>query len=408
MPGAFSRALKDNQYLKPLADSLLAYKQKLDEQEGRKKLLAIMDQLGNTTNHSFQIQGGGTSNVPSNIGGSNLPYNPINPAQNIQQENIPDLQNKLGTQTQGLNLNVPNQPEVSPVLPSNILPFSNRDKRPDIVKPLTPVVKQPTTFDPKNNTGDYRQATDEIRSSFADILSKAILDPTIDTAKLDQVIKLAEQKIPSAPEPNKYRYEKVNDNLVRINEKTNEVVPVYENKQGKVDKEINNYVGEDGYQYITFQKTDGTTYETKSKNKVRKTAGNNIKIDLGTKEEKWGDVSNLITELQNPNHIDQVDGKEVVTPKTSAEIKRDRDKLHNIAIGKLVPSAKMWYDKEIKGKWKRENISQEDFLAELEQAMTPDKNGKTEITPEAAQDLLDFVAFRPEIFENIDTEGYKK
>lgn len=394
MPGAFSKALKENLFLQPVAQAILDYKKRMDEIEGRKKLMQLMDTVNKTVDKNY-------AQIPEQKA-SYLDKGFLNPVSQNGVDTAPT--NQLNEQPLPFNLRT-NVPQSDPNL-----------QTPDVFSQLNSKVKigeNIAGFDPVNNPEDRRTAEDRTRSSFADLMKNYILDPTVDQTKLAQIIELAKSRVPSTPVKDEYDYKEIGGELVRVNKRTGETILVYGKKQAKDDKEISTYTGDDDYQYTTMKRDDGTTYEIKSTNKVKKSAGNNIKIDLGTKEEKWKDVADLIVETKNPTFVVEEENANgdlvnVVKQKTSEERKRDKEKLYYTAFGKLVPSAKVWYDKEIKGKWGREDMSQHDFLAEIRQALTPDKNGKTELTGEAAQDLLDFAAYRPEIFGNLSTKSYKK
>lgn len=110
------------------------------------------------------------------------------------------------------------------------------------------------------------------------------------------------------------------------------------------------------------------------------------------KEEKWKGMGNLIAQMKDPALKNEKDKAYYA------------DKARREAYDNLVPSAKKWYDENIKGKsnksWGREDMSNADFIAEANEAL---KNG--DITVEAHQDLLDFAAYRPDLW-NTDTKSY--
>lgn len=410
--GAFSKALKDAQYLQPLSQSLVNYKKKQDEARGRQALLELMDSLNQTRNQSYQTQyGDQISYTPSRQNESptgNVPNVDSGITENIAKNNIAN--NMLAGQKP---LQIPNN--TTPELPFNRVGNRNiTNQQPNIIP--TPKLSgdelsslktdKVETFNPSMNPADYRKATDNMRGKFSEIIGRYAQDPNISPEQLNQVLQLTQMGIPSAPVTPKYEYKEVDGTLIRVDDQGG-IVPVYQSKQSSKDVEVSTYVGSDNFQYTTMRKPTGETYEIKSKNPVRDSRNNtNIKIDTGLKEEKWKEVKDLIVKVKNPFVYDE--GSKKTIPLTPEEMKRNRDKLYYTAVTNLVPSAKAWYDKEIKGKWGRENLSQEDFLAELEEGLTPGKDGKTTLTGEAGQDLMEFFAYRPEIFGNLDTKSYKK
>jgi len=376
--GAFSKALKDAQYLMPLSQSLVNYKKQQDEMEGRKKLLELMDSMNQISQTEMKTRSAGLepSTWEQNSPISKFTQQPI---QGPQLSEIPFSPRTIPGD--------PNRP-IAPNIPTdgNIQTEVLGDYKPE--------------FNPQKKPGDYTKARDNIKGKFSQIIGKYALDPNVSPEQLNQVLQLTQMGIPSAPVQPKYDYKEVDGTLIRVDD-TGNIVPVYQSKQGNKDVEVSTYVGSDNFQYTTMRKPDGKTYEIKSVNPVRDTRSNtNIKIDTGLKEEKWGEVADLIAQIKNPIVVDE-NGN--TSTRSADEISKLKTKLYNTAvIKKLVPSAKAWYDKEIKGKWGRENISQDDFLAELEEGLSSGN-----LSAEAGQDLLEFYAYRPEIFDNLDTTSVK-
>lgn len=414
--GAFSKAIKDAQYLQPLSQSLVNYKKKQDEAKGRQQLLTMLDQMNRVKQQNLQPRNAGFEpstweqtpsnnivqpNAQNNIAPTSTPELPYNPNRwmNSQVNTVANMDvqprpMESGGFTNSIQNNQPiGKPEAPPIpIEGNINTEVLGDYKPE--------------YDPSKNPGDYRTATNNIRGKFSEIIGRYAQDPNITPEQLNQVLQITQMGMPTAPVTPKYEYKEVNGTLIRVDDQGG-IVPVYQSQQSSKDVEVSTYVGSDNFQYTTMRKPTGETYEIKSKNPVRDSRNNtNIKIDTGTKEEKWKDVRDLIVKVRNPFAYNEKTGKsEQLTPE---EMKRNKDKLYYSAVTNLVPSAKAWYDKEIKGKWGRENLSQEDFLAELEEGLTPGKDGKTTLTNEAGQDLMEFFAFRPEIFENLDTKSHKK
>lgn len=125
------------------------------------------------------------------------------------------------------------------------------------------------------------------------------------------------------------------------------------------------------------------------------------------KAEKWSLFGKLKTELLSPERVvpkkdtdDNIIGWQTYQ-KSDIEKKKDGTTFYNQLIGNLLPGAKTWYEKEIKGKWGRENISNNDFLDEVKESYK-----KGDITNEEAQDLIDFSAYRSDI-NKLDNKDYK-
>jgi hypothetical protein len=157
------------------------------------------------------------------------------------------------------------------------------------------------------------------------------------------------------------------------------------------------YVGEDGKTYVT--KTDELSRPPKDTGNGGTGPGSK-----NTKEDKWTNLVEYITRKRNPYEMvwDKTDPNKInKVPLTKEELQKNQDRLYYTAIGNMAPSAKGWYEREIKGKWKRENLSQVDFLKEAKEAYV---NGN--IDAQAFNDLMEFSNYRPEIFGNLDTKSY--
>lgn len=116
-------------------------------------------------------------------------------------------------------------------------------------------------------------------------------------------------------------------------------------------------------------------------------------------ENKWKDFADLVTEAEATEFTDE---KGNVIKKTYEQINYDKNKLYKKGIGNLSPSALNWYNRRIKDAWKREDLSEADYYAELEQAIE-----EGELTnPEAIQSAMDFGSYRRYMFE-LDDKDYK-
>jgi len=178
--GAFSKALKDAQYLMPLSQSLVNYKKQQDEMEGRKKLLELMDQMTQYSQEQMKPQ-----------------YQNVSTPDKGQFEVAP---NSLleGVMRGGQNNITPVQPEQVPLQGEK--PFTSV-RRPEILAPgqVQQNVDKVETFNPQKNPGDYRTASNDIKGKFSQIIGKYALDPNVSPEQLNQVLQLTQMGIPSAP-----------------------------------------------------------------------------------------------------------------------------------------------------------------------------------------------------------------
>lgn len=231
--------------------------------------------------------------------------------------------------------------------------------------------------------------------------------------------------------PDTQQYE-TTENVKDFNTKLENIVS-YELDEKGSPKVYNLPNGQKAYKKLT-KTPDGKQIKEDYEQLAFPPTGNNVIVNLPG-EDKWKNFGQLYTQYQNPQkpteaEIDKMrwnlQAKHNIkedTPDWINKIPREerlqyeaytagennrkvsKDMLYNTAMGNLVPSAKKWYDDNIKSKdlgWGRENISSDDYLIELRESLE-----KNQITPEAAEDLLEFNAFRPEIIGNLDKESYK-
>jgi len=362
-----------------------------------------------------------------NIENTKVPVERLNQIYKAPKIGDPNIMGSIGfgegvpvqkSTTNPINFNVtnPNEPVIqqnpirsinpTPSL-SNIIASAPRGMRKlDSNAMLEEYTSQPTFTSerPLTRTEKYTKQSDIINN----LLLGAITDPDAqqeDLQRAQLVAGLLQNKArknaPSTP---------ISFNLSEgaqqyITNEDGEVIKVAENvkdfNKTNSEKKIDTYIGDDGHSYTIMQEPSGSTYEIKSLRKNRPLKGSNIKINM-PKEEKWGDMWNEIYEAQRTTVTD----KEGVEYKLSTEeIQSAKNKVRNKAYSHLVPSAKKWYDENIKreskGSWGRENISNADFIQEINEALL-----HGDITIEAHQDLLDFSAYRNDLWD-LDTKSYK-
>ena len=372
--GAFSKALKDAQYLKPLADSLSEYKQRLDEQKGREALMQMMDTINKQQNQLFTD---GQTTKPANDF-------EVKPQSGGTFSNLAPQMTEMGTE----------KPYNTPQRPQILQPGQTQDPG------FTYEAYNPTT-----NPAHYKQAVDKRNQLFSKLVPELIANKNVDPNQLNQMLQISQLGIPSAPFTPKSEVKEYNPKNDRYKVTTNpDGTTTMELLQKGEDPNVRNQwtkVGqgsEGGKDYALMRNfVTGQTERFLLGNTQDKRTNVNV-TNEAPKEEKWKDVTGLIVEKKNPAFTNK-DGR--VVEKTKDEIKRANEKLYYTAVNKLVPSAKVWYDVNIK-RPKKENMSQEDFLNLIEKAITPDpKTKKTKISADAAQDLLDFMAYRPEIFDDL-------
>ena len=312
--GAFSRALKDAQYLQPLSQAILNYKQKQQEEEGRKQLFAIMQELQNKekqysqpiTQDVFTPDKGQFEVAPKSLlegvmrGGSQNTITPEGKTAFTDKNTIP-LQ--------------PNQ--VTPELPYT------PKTRPEILKPgeIQQNMNKVETYNPAKNPADWNTYQNKMRPEISKVFTTMLTNPNIDQAKAlqlaDVFTKFGMQQAPVKPDVD---YKEVDGNLLKINKTSGEVIPVYQKKQANEDKEISTYTGEDNYQYTTMKRKDGTTYEIKSTNTVRQPKGNNVSVSIINPSDNLGKLTEGYSKIDGiKQQIEQA------TPNAKGEIKINVD-----------------------------------------------------------------------------------
>lgn len=244
---------------------------------------------------------------------------------------------------------------------------------------------------PKFNQKYINTRNDEIRSDF---INKLLTIEDIDDASLQKSMLMIDNLSSRfKKKPGKMFKLKEGESYIEQDEH-GEIKEVFSSPKKKEvkPKKVGSYTNQDGYEVIIWD--DGT--ETKSKEKVRKPAGQSITIEQ-PKIEKWKDFGKVINSIQ---YQEDENGKLVARDEESKNVQKNLSR--NLAYAELTPGALRWYDKNIKkGGWKREDISDADFLTEIIEALEAD-----EITSEDAQNLRTMAVYRPYLWD-LDTKNYK-
>jgi len=166
---------------------------------------------------------------------------------------------------------------------------------------------------------------------------------------------------------------------------------IQEGVQQRKDKTIGSYIGKDGYHYTKlYDPITGTVQEIKSDQPVRPPKGTTIKIDY-PEPQKWKDFGSVINMI---SYKTDKDGNLVET--TPQEKKQLYEVAQNMALGNMLPGSVDFMRTRIWNAWNRENMSQADFEAEIEEGLL-----SGELSAEEAQDLLDYNEFRPFIYDEL-------
>lgn len=117
----------------------------------------------------------------------------------------------------------------------------------------------------------------------------------------------------------------------------------------------------------------------------------NINMPPMPKPDKWANFGKYISEAKNTQVFDTKENKMVrLEPE---EINTNWERAKNEAFSTLLPNAYNFYKKNFKDT-KNEEVSNHYFLARVKKGLEDD-----EITIEEAQDLIDFSAFRSDLFK---------
>jgi len=160
-----------------------------------------------------------------------------------------------------------------------------------------------------------------------------------------------------------------------------------------LDKKIGEYVDKNNNQVLILQKPNGETY-TKDFGKVRTAprGGGGLTEPKPPTSEKWKEFAEKIKRLRQDSFTD-ASGR--VVSLTEQEKKERKDDAMLSGLATLLPGAYRWYNKNIRDAYGKgwENVSHDTFLREISEGLL-----SGELTPQEAQDLVDFDAYREDIF----------
>lgn len=257
--------------------------------------------------------------------------------------------------------------------------------------PLPPINIDSPEYQILPDLYDKEKAQTETNKLYSDYLNKITSIKGIDPDKVKRSLELLKLKGELLKPIEK---EKVKKDIKEIDPKKKVIrVDDYGNveviQEGKPDTKmtsVTSYVSADGYKVAVMQDDEGNLHEIKSKEKVRSDSPN-IKIEM-PKPEKWkefGKAMNMILYKQDENGN--------LIPRTDPKEKSQAQQIAlNYAKSNLLPEALAWHNNEIVGKWSREDLTSYDYLKEIKGSLE-----RGEISPEAAQDLVDFNTYRSNI-----------
>lgn len=251
---------------------------------------------------------------------------------------------------------------------------------------------------PDEILGDLRKRTPDeqrmnIQQSQFNALFKASQIPDLDPSKFTQAQQLlglfGKSVTPGKVQKVQKEYKSVaiGSDLIEISDDGSIKIVRPGSVQAKTEKSIGSYTDKDGKNRITlYDPETQTTREIISDKTVRPPRG--LKIEF-PKPEKWRNFGSVINGIY---YKTDEDGNILET--TPQEQKILRDLAQNKVLGNILPGAIDFLKKDIWDAWNRENMSQEDFEEEISQGLNAG-----EISPEEAQDLLDYNAFRPFLYD---------
>ena len=159
--------------------------------------------------------------------------------------------------------------------------------------------------------------------------------------------------------------------------------------KAKTEKSIGSYTDASGKHRITlYDPETQTTREIISDKKVRPPRG--LKIEF-PKPEKWKNFGSVMNGIYY-----KTDDLGNIVETTEQEQKVLRELAQTKVLGNILPQAITFMKTRIWNAWNRENMSQLDFEEEINQGINAG-----ELSPEEAQDLLDYNAFRPFLYDDL-------
>lgn len=233
------------------------------------------------------------------------------------------------------------------------------------------------------------------RSLLGDYLNKISQINGIDQEKVKKEFDLMNLKAGLLqPQKNKKEIKQLDPDrrVIRVDDYGNiEVIqePQKPKKDFKFNK-VGEYVNAEGKKVIMYLDDNGIIKETQSQETVRDESPRTT-INL-PKPEKWKDFG---ANLNSINYT--TDENNNIIPRPEKEKEQYRQIVINLAKSNLLPEALNWHNNEIIGKWGREDLNFVDYNIEIIKSLE-----RGEISPEAAQDLIDFNIYRVQILGKTD------
>lgn len=243
---------------------------------------------------------------------------------------------------------------------------------------------------------DRQRTPDEqrmnIQKSQFDALLKASqiegLDPEIFRTGAGLLDLLGESKTPQGV-GREYKSVALGSDLIEISDDGTITVVRPGTQKAKTERSLGSYTDKSGKHRITlYDPETQTTREIVSEKKVRPPRG--LKIDF-PEPDKWRNFGSVMNGIYYKT--DQ-DGNILET--TPQEQKILRDLAQNKVLGNILPGAISFMQQRIWNAWNRENMSQTDFEEEIKQGLD-----SGELSPEEAQDLIDYNQFRPFLYDDL-------
>jgi len=247
----------------------------------------------------------------------------------------------------------------------------------------------------KYNTISADEQRMKIQRSIADAIMKSGQLQNLDPNKLQQgtgLLELIGQSYTPKQKTSELKQFDTDKDLYEIDDEGNFKL-IKAGIQESKDRTIGSYIGNDGLHYTKlYDPVTKQTREIPSEKPVRPPRGTTIKFEF-PKPEKWkdfGSVINMINFKQDPT-------TGTLSETTPQEQKELRKVAQNTALGNMLPGAVNFMQSRIFNAWKgKQNMSQVDFEAEILEGLN-----SGELSPEEAQDLIDYNQFRPMLYDEL-------
>lgn len=197
MPGAIAEALKNAQYLAPLAESLRRYKAEQDYQQGLKNLFQLMTQLQRNTTKNFR-QTQEPSVWTQDTAENNIPFIRFSPESSGETINQTTPTSGQGQQTE-------QRTEQNPL---SLITNRGEGKINAGTPPVRPEIeiKESPEYevlgnirDPRIQPGAYKTALDKTKQDIFRIMVQGLSDKNIDPERLTSLLQIYQSTLPSAP-----------------------------------------------------------------------------------------------------------------------------------------------------------------------------------------------------------------